>query len=165
LAKEAVVQSERSKSKMPTGFALDDLSVLLAPSRADKSNCFAVSSNNRSSKMSDTLLENPQVAARKSARLTRARRAAILKALADPRRFELLERIAKAACPLGCAQARAALPISAATLSHHIKELETAGLISIRREGKFHYMSLRPGVLDALATALASLEQAPCGPR
>ena len=36
------------------------------------------------------------------------RRTAILKALADPRRFELLERIAKAGCPLGCAQALAA---------------------------------------------------------
>jgi len=66
----------------------------------------------------------------KTVRLTRARRMAILKALADPRRFELLERIAKAACPLGCAEAREALPISAATLSHHIKELETAGLIA-----------------------------------
>ena len=69
----------------------------------------------------------------KPARLTRARRAAILKALADPRRFELLERIAKAGCPLGCTQVRAALPISAATLSHHIEELETAGLIEICR--------------------------------
>jgi ArsR family transcriptional regulator len=74
--------------------------------------------------MSPTLLENPAV---KPIRLTRARRTAILKALADPRRFELLERIAKAGCPLGCSQALAALPISAATLSHHIKELETAG--------------------------------------
>jgi ArsR family transcriptional regulator, arsenate/arsenite/antimonite-responsive transcriptional repressor len=101
----------------------------------------------------------------KPIRLTRARRTAILKALADPRRFELLESIAKAACPLGCAQARAALPISAATLSHHIRELETAGLISVRREGKFHYLSLRPGVLDALAAALAALDQLPGGRR
>lgn len=97
----------------------------------------------------------------KPIRLSRARRTALLKALADPRRFELLEQIAKAACPLGCAQARAALPISAATLSHHIKELETAGLILVRREGKFHYLSLRPGVLEALAAVLASLAPAP----
>jgi ArsR family transcriptional regulator len=95
-------------------------------------------------------------------RLSRARRAALLKALADPRRFELLEQIAKAQCPLGCAQARAAIPISAATLSHHIKELETAGLIRVRREGKFHFLTLRPGVLQSLAAALASLEQSPC---
>jgi len=100
----------------------------------------------------------------KPSRLTRARRTALLKALADPRRFELLEKIARAGCPLGCTQARAALPISAATLSHHIKELETAGLIAIRREGKFLYMTLRPGVLESLASTLSALELPPCGP-
>jgi ArsR family transcriptional regulator len=95
-------------------------------------------------------------------KISAPRRTAILKALADPRRFELLERIAKARCPLGCTQARAALPISAATLSHHIKELEAAGLIDVRREGKFHFLTLRPGVLRDLSTLLASLEMAPC---
>ena len=103
--------------------------------------------------------------AKKSAQLTRARRTTILKALADPRRFELLERIAKANCPLGCADALAALPISAATLSHHIKELETAGLIEVRREGKFAYLSLRPGVLESLAAGLAGLERVSCDGR
>ena len=103
--------------------------------------------------------------ARNSARLSRAQRAAVLKALADPRRFELLEKIARASCPLGCSQALAAMPISAATLSHHIKELETAGLIHVRREGKFHYLSLRPGVLDSLAAGLAALEPVSCPPR
>lgn len=98
----------------------------------------------------------------KAVRLTRARRGAILKALADPRRFELLERIAKAGCPLGCGQALAALPISAATLSHHIKELETAGLIDVRREGKFHFLTLKAGVLEALAGGLASLARDAC---
>jgi ArsR family transcriptional regulator len=98
----------------------------------------------------------------KTPRLTRARRTAILKALADPRRFELLERIAKANCPLGCSQAQAALKIAPATLSHHIKELETAGLIEIERMGKFHNLKLRPGVLDALAESLQSLDSASC---
>jgi len=94
-------------------------------------------------------------------RLTRAHRTAILKALADPTRFELLERIAKAACPLGCAEARMALPICAATLSHHIGELETAGLIEIRREGKFHFLILRPGVLQSLISVLTGLDKSP----
>ncbi len=98
----------------------------------------------------------------KATRLSNARRTALLKALADPRRFELLERIARNNCPLGCAQARSAMPISPATLSHHIKELETAGLIDVRREGKFHFLSLRPGVLDALASKLKLLETASC---
>lgn len=109
--------------------------------------------------------DHPAPTTPKPARLTRARRTAILKALADPRRFELLERIAKAGCPLGCAQARAALPISAATLSHHIRELETAGLIEVRRDGKFHYLSLRHGVLEALAAQLAALGPAVCPTR
>jgi ArsR family transcriptional regulator len=100
----------------------------------------------------------------KATRLSNARRTALLKALADPRRFELLERIARSNCPLGCSQALSAMPISAATLSHHIKELETAGLIDVRREGKFHFLSLRPGVLETLASTLSLLETAGCPP-
>ncbi len=105
------------------------------------------------------------VPAAKSVRLTRARRTAILKALADPHRFELLERIARNACPLACSDARAALPISAATLSHHIKELQSAGLIDIAREGKFHFLTLHSEVLDALIGSLASLSQSHCPKR
>ncbi|MGA2276425.1 MAG: metalloregulator ArsR/SmtB family transcription factor [Terracidiphilus sp.] len=95
----------------------------------------------------------------KPVRLTGVRRIAVLKALADPHRFELLERIAKSGSPLGCAEARAALPISAATLSHHIKELESAGLIQVRREGKFHFMTPRPGVIKGLIAVLAALDR------
>jgi ArsR family transcriptional regulator len=115
--------------------------------------------------MTATVLENPSESPARPVPLTGARRTKILKALADPRRFELLERIAKAGCPLGCVEARAALPISAATLSHHIKELETAGLIDVRREGKFHFLTLRPGVLKGLTDLLTALETAPCPQR
>jgi ArsR family transcriptional regulator len=96
----------------------------------------------------------------KKPRLSRARRTAILKALADPRRYELLERIASASCPLRCSQALTALKIAPATLSHHIKELESAGLIEIERAGKFHNLKLRRGVLEALAETLQSLSSA-----
>jgi ArsR family transcriptional regulator len=95
----------------------------------------------------------------KSPRLTRSRRIAILKALADPRRLELLERIAASTCPLGCADALSALAISPATLSHHIKELETAGLVRVERSGKFIHLSLRCEVFSALLASLASLGQ------
>ena len=98
----------------------------------------------------------------KPMRLTRARHAAIFKALADPHRFQLLQQIAKAGCPLGCSQALSALSISPATLSHHVKELETAGLIEIRRAGKFAYLTLRPGVLEAVAASLSALETVGC---
>ncbi|HEX7728149.1 MAG TPA: metalloregulator ArsR/SmtB family transcription factor [Terracidiphilus sp.] len=98
----------------------------------------------------------------KSKRLTRAQRTAILKALADPKRFELLERIAAANCPMGCMQAKAALAIAPATLSHHIKELETAGLIRVERAGKFHYLHLQPNVLAAISESLGALAGPGC---
>lgn len=101
----------------------------------------------------------------KPPRLTRAQRTAILKALADPKRFELLERIARSTCPLGCSDAREALAIAPATLSHHIKELQTSGLIDVRREGKFHFLSIKPGILDAIAANLESLSPTSCSGR
>ena len=51
----------------------------------------------------------------------------ISKALADPRRYEILSRIAKRK-ELACSDVRCELPITAATLSHHVKELVNAGL-------------------------------------
>jgi len=110
-------------------------------------------------------LEKPPAAAKQTSRLTRTRRTTLLKALADPRRFELVERIARASCPLACSQAQAALQIAPATLSHHIKELESAGLIEIKRVGKFHHLKLRPGVLNTLAESLQALDAASCAAR
>jgi len=98
----------------------------------------------------------------KPVRLTRAQRSAILKALADPKRFELLETIARSRCPLGCTAAHEALSIAPATLSHHIKELQASGLIDVRREGKFAFLSIKPGVLEALSLYLQSLSPAAC---
>jgi ArsR family transcriptional regulator len=61
---------------------------------------------------------------------------AISRAVGDPRRFEILQHIAQTNC-MACSELRSAFPISAATLSHHMKELETAGLIVTEKRGKF----------------------------
>lgn len=66
----------------------------------------------------------------------------ISKALADPRRYEILSRIARCR-ELACSDVRCDLPITAATLSHHIKELTNAGLIEVRREAQFLHLKLR----------------------
>src|ERR1700731_1607496 len=109
-------------------------------------------------------MTTPASNAQEKPQLTDAQRTAVLKALADPRRFELLERIARHNCPLGCSEALSEMPISPATLSPHIKELETAGLIEVRGEGKYAFLSLGPGILEAVASMLSLLGAAGCPP-
>jgi ArsR family transcriptional regulator len=86
-----------------------------------------------------------------------AQRLAILKALGDPRRLEIIERLSQCGISTACSTFRECLPISAATLSHHLKELETAGLISIKRDGKFANITLRRDVWQAFLADLQSL--------
>jgi len=80
----------------------------------------------------------------------------ISKALADPRRYEILTRIARSA-ELACSDMRFEMPISAATLSHHLKELANAGLIDLRRDGQFVHMKLRRKVWKDYLATLAKL--------
>jgi DNA-binding transcriptional ArsR family regulator len=82
----------------------------------------------------------------------------IAKALADPRRYDLLRQIGKGGDALACEELRAGCcEITAATVSHHMKELETAGLVESHREGKFVNYKLRRDVLDAYLARLAQI--------
>jgi ArsR family transcriptional regulator len=71
----------------------------------------------------------------------------IAKALADPRRFEILEVIASAGDEMCCGAVVECFPVAQATISHHLKELVEAGLVETRSEGQFKYLSARPEVL------------------
>lgn len=78
----------------------------------------------------------------------------IAKALADPRRFAVLRTIAVARdeCPYQaiCDQ----FPVTKATISHHLKELNQAGLVTSERDGQYMHASVVPGVIEAYAAEL-----------
>ncbi len=78
----------------------------------------------------------------------------IAKALADPRRFEILEVIASAGDDICCGTVVECFPVAQATVSHHLKELTGAGLIETRSEGQFKYLRARPDVLTEYVNEL-----------
>ena len=73
----------------------------------------------------------------------------IAKALGDRRRYEILKRLGEHPDALACGAVRNCTGISPATLSHHMKELEIAGLVEVVRVGKFASYVLRRDVLEA----------------
>ena len=89
-----------------------------------------------------------------ASRLTPGQFDRIAKALADPRRFGLLEAIAENdECPYQklCQE----FPVSKATISHHMKELVRAGLVDAQRDGQQMHATIRADVLEAYTRELA----------
>ncbi len=81
---------------------------------------------------------------------------AIARAIADPRRFAIMQQIAEAN-ETPCSALDAHECISAPTISHHIKELTEAGLIAGERDGRTMKLSFCRPVWDAYRKRLAAL--------
>ncbi len=88
-----------------------------------------------------------------------ARHAAVLKALADPHRLRILSLLAAQppSTPLCVCEIEGAFDLSQPTISHHLRVLREAGLVSVTKRGLWHYYALAPGSLAPLQALLRDL--------
>lgn len=80
----------------------------------------------------------------------------VLKSLADPVRLAILTRIAlgdEVACTDLVNEAR----VSASTVSYHVKILKAAGLVTVRKDGRNYYYTLRSETLWTLSAYVNGL--------
>ena len=77
----------------------------------------------------------------------------VLKALAEPRRFRMIQELA-AAGELSCGEIGKLLPVGQPTISHHLKILNDAGLLVVRREAQHAFISVNQELLDRVLRPL-----------
>ncbi len=97
---------------------------------------------------------------------TRERWVAVFKAMADPTRLEVLRLIAAQAEPVCVCDVVEQVDVSQPTISHHLKVLREAGLVTVSRRGVWAYYAVDPGgvaVLDEAFGALAPASLAAAG--
>ncbi|MGH9506779.1 MAG: ArsR/SmtB family transcription factor [Terriglobales bacterium] len=90
-----------------------------------------------------------------------ARQVRVLRALGDPTRYRMVAELA-AAGELCCGAIGERFPLAQPTISHHVKVLAEAGLITVRRRGQHALLSLNRAALEA-ALAAAGRQLAPPG--
>ena len=80
----------------------------------------------------------------------------LLHALSDPVRLSVVRCLATSGCEQTCSSID--VPVHKSTMSHHMRVLREAGLIHIRSEKTFSYLTIRreeleerfPGLLDSV---------------
>jgi ArsR family transcriptional regulator, arsenate/arsenite/antimonite-responsive transcriptional repressor len=81
--------------------------------------------------------------------------ARVLKALADPRRFQMVQAIA-AAGELSCGQVCQRFPLSQPAISHHLKILHDADLLVVREQGQRRFISVNRALLQSVLRLLSN---------
>ena len=83
--------------------------------------------------------------------------AQLLKALADPTRLRLVSMVAAHEDGEACVcELTEPLGLTQPTISHHLKVLIDAGILTRDKRGVWAYYALVPGALDAVAAVLAT---------
>lgn len=88
--------------------------------------------------------------------MDRAQIEKISKALADETRLLIFEAIS-AKKQMNCGEIVSMREVTPATVSHHLKILNEAGLIECRREGQFVYSRSVPETLEQYTRTLAQM--------
>ena len=88
--------------------------------------------------------------------------AGTLKALAEPTRIRLISLIAAQPGAEACVcDLTDPVGLSQPTVSHHLKTLVDAGILTREQRGRWAYFALVPGTLDAIGTLLSGTVQQP----
>ncbi|SEQ55854.1 ArsR/SmtB family transcription factor [Microlunatus flavus] len=78
---------------------------------------------------------------------------AVLRALADPTRRAVVERLVRS--PAVVSELAAPFSMALPSLMQHLRVLEDAGVVTSEKHGRVRTVSLRPGALDVLHVWLA----------
>src|SRR5207247_11427267 len=77
----------------------------------------------------------------------------IINALADPQRRAILQKLAMTG-KLNCSDVHAFFDVSQPTVSHHLKELSTAGAVEREKQGQYCYYHVKSETLSAYVAQL-----------
>lgn len=80
----------------------------------------------------------------------------VSKALGDETRLRIFEAISRGK-QMSCGEIVSMRGVTPSTVSHHLKILSEAGLISCRRDGQFVYSEVVPETIQEFARALAKM--------
>ena len=81
----------------------------------------------------------------------------MFKAIGDPNRAAILEMLARADGAVCVCDFVDGLPLNQPTVSHHLKILRDAGLVTCERRGTWAYYQLADGVRERISAAVATL--------
>ena len=77
--------------------------------------------------------------------------AALFRALGDPARVKIVNRLAGASGPVCACEFEPLLGLAQPTVSHHLKRLTDAGLLEREQRGRWAYFSIKPEAAERLA--------------
>ncbi len=90
----------------------------------------------------------------------RAAQVAVFRALGEPTRLEIFRLIAAQPAPICVCDIVDRFPLQQPTISHHLKVLREAGLVTVSRRGVWAYYAPSPQGLAVLHQAVAALTPA-----